>query len=212
MSAKAPFIVIEGTEFSGKSTQVDYVAGYMGSLGLFSSVVQTRVPQNELRALLLADSGESYEPYTKALLNTAGFVEVDEKIIKPALMSNIPVVCDRWYVTSYIIQGQAECAGTGFVTALNMIAKVAIPDLIIVLRVDDEVIEQRAKKRAEERGEVNFYDKKGPEFNRAVREGYAKLSQLDSVLFPNVVEVDGNGSVEEVKLRVQQAIAKHFNY
>jgi len=209
MSVKAPFIVIEGTEFSGKSTQVDHVVEYLNEKGIFEPAVKTRVPQGDLRALLLADSGESYEAMSKALINAAGFVEVGNKIIKPAIEANKPVVCDRWYPTSIVIQGLAELAGEQSVSVLNRIADVLVPDVVIILLVDDDVLDQRAKARHAS-GEINFYDKKSGKFNKVVRNGYRNLKYIHTPLLDTIVYVDGNGTVDEVKLNIRQVLDDHL--
>lgn len=99
----APLIVIDGNEYTGKSTLATEVVGKLRGEGL--EVVHTREPGGTefgemLRDVLLAKRDTPLSPVTELLLHSAIRKEHVEKVIQPALLAGKIVVCERFFLST----------------------------------------------------------------------------------------------------------------
>ena len=102
------FIVFEGPEGSGKSTQAKLLAASLRNND--RRVVLTREPGGtqlgeRLRAMLLDPRIDAISPLAEALLYTAARAEHVERVIRPALAAGETVVCDRYFDSTMAYQG-----------------------------------------------------------------------------------------------------------
>lgn len=134
------FIVFEGGEGAGKSTQVAELARKLRSAG--SHVVLTRepggVPSAEaIRSLLLDPNGDGLTDRAEALLFAAARAEHVAQLIRPALERGDVVICDRFIDSSVAYQGVARNLGVDQIADLSAWATDGLlPDLTIVLDID----------------------------------------------------------------------------
>jgi dTMP kinase len=167
------FIVLEGGEASGKSTQVQRLASRLRESG--HEVVETFEPGAtavgaRVRALLL-DGPETIEPVAEAFLLAADRGQHVGEIVGPALERGADVVSDRYVASSLVYQGVARGLGVGVVEDLNRVATGGLePDVVIVLDVSDEVAVTRRPVAADR------MEREGGEFHAAVRDAYRKLA------------------------------------
>jgi dTMP kinase len=186
------FIVFEGVDSSGKSTQARECAEARGALF-------TREPGGSelgvtIRQLCLGDAHDP-SPMAELLLLEADRAEHVTKIIRPALERGGVVICDRYTHSTEAYQGAGRGIDSDTITTLNTIASQGVaPDLIIVLDVSDEVRVARAAAR----GTLDRMEKVDSAFSARVRASYLVQAASD----PAAVLVDGNGSLEEVRERV----------
>ena len=142
----AAFIVLEGGDASGKSTQARQLADRLRSRG--RDVVETFEPGATqagvaIHALLLDGDGP-IDPMTEALLLAADRAQEVADIIRPALARGADVVSDRFVPSSLAYQGVGRGLGVEQVEKLNGWATGGLePDLIVVLDVDDAVAASR---------------------------------------------------------------------
>jgi dTMP kinase len=142
----AAFIVLEGGDASGKSTQARQLADRLRSRG--RDVVETFEPGATqagaaVRALLLDGDGP-IDPTTEALLLAADRAEEVADVIRPALARGADVVSDRFVPSSLAYQGVGRGLGVEKVERLNRWATGGLqPDVIVVLDVDDAVAASR---------------------------------------------------------------------
>lgn len=138
--AGARFIVFEGGEGAGKSTQSSALADYLHARG--HRVRRTREPggtpaAEAIRAVLLDPANAGLDDRAEALLFAAARGDHAARVIRPALDAGEIVVCDRYLDSSVAYQGMARGLGAQRVADLSLWATGGlIPDLTIVLDVD----------------------------------------------------------------------------
>lgn len=143
------FIVFEGGDGAGKSTQVALLADRLRASG--HKVVVTREPGGSplgrhIRALLL-DGDDDVDPRAEALLFAADRANHVATIIRPALSAGAVVVCDRYVDSSIAYQGSGRDLGDNDVATLSRFATGGlVPDLTVVLDVPPDVGRQRGAK------------------------------------------------------------------
>jgi dTMP kinase len=136
----ARFIVFEGGEGAGKSTQSNALADYLRARG--HSVLCTREPggtpaAEAIRAVLLDPANAGLDDRAEALLFAAARGDHAARVIKPGLERGDIVISDRYLDSSVAYQGVARGLGAERVAELSLWATGGlVPDLTIVLDVD----------------------------------------------------------------------------
>jgi dTMP kinase len=136
----ARFIVFEGGEGAGKSTQSNALADYLRARG--HSVVCTREPggtpaAEAIRAVLLDPANAGLDDRAEALLFAAARGDHAARVIRPSLERGDVVISDRYLDSSVAYQGVARGLGAERVAELSLWATGGlVPDLTIVLDVD----------------------------------------------------------------------------
>jgi dTMP kinase len=192
------FIVVEGGEGVGKSTQVARLAERLRAHGY--AVDQTREPGGTqagaaLRTKLL--HGDAIDAETElAWLLEDRRLHVEQRI-KPDLARNIVVVTDRFSPSTLAYQGVARGMGVDEVERRGAaVAGGVEPDVVIVLDLPDEVAEARV---AQDR---DRFEREGDAFHARVRAAYRELAPARGW-----VVVDASGTPDEVAERVWAAVA-----
>jgi dTMP kinase len=192
------FVVLEGGDASGKSTQARLLADRLRSAR--RDVVETFEPGATeagaaIRALLLDGDGP-VDSTAEALLLAADRAQEVADVIRPALARGADVVSDRFVPSSLAYQGVGRGLGVEQVEKLNRWATGGLePDLVVVLDVDDAVA---ATRRA---GPGDRLERAGDEFHAAVRDAYRTLAADRGW-----VVLDGNAEVEVVGARVWEVV------
>ncbi len=136
----ARFIVFEGGEGAGKSTQSRALADYLEARG--HRVRRTREPggtpaAEAVRAILLDPDNAGLDDRAEALLFAAARGDHAARVIRPALDAGEIVISDRYLDSSVAYQGVARGLGAERVADLSLWATGGlVPDLTIVLDVD----------------------------------------------------------------------------
>lgn len=191
------FIVFEGVDGAGKSTQAELLARELGARS--QPVELVREPGGtplgeELREILLRPDRCAIAPEAELFLFMAARAQLVRERIQPALRQGRIVISDRFLWSSVVYQG-ARCS-LSFDEILRM-GRVAtgglIPDRTFVIDLEPEIALARVEKP--DRMEAG-----GIELQRRVREGFLALARR----FPETaVVIDGRGSAEEVFNRVR---------
>jgi dTMP kinase len=158
VSAQGRFIVLEGIDGSGTTTQAKRLAEALEARG--HSVCLTCEPtpgpvgkliRQALRHELVAEGGGGVRPLswsTMALLFAADRGDHLDSVVLPALAEGRTVVCDRYVLSSILYQSVTSperATAIPFIRAAN--ARAARPDLTIILDVSDEVAADRRSAR-----------------------------------------------------------------
>ncbi len=136
----ARFIVFEGGEGAGKSTQSAALSDYLQARG--HEVLCTREPggtpaAESIRAVLLDPANAGLDDRAEALLFAAARGDHAARVIRPALERGEIVISDRYLDSSVAYQGVARGLGAERVAELSLWATGGlVPDLTIVLDVD----------------------------------------------------------------------------
>jgi dTMP kinase len=212
LKSKPPgkLISFEGSEGSGKSTQIARLAEHLQKIG--REVVATREPGGteigeQIRNIIVHNSrGDEMCPETELLLFTAARAQVVREVIAPALTRGAIVLSDRFLDSSTVYQGIARNLAPGPVNEINRFAVGNVmPDLTVVIDVPTEIGLQRIRQRASdlpdrmERENITFYNK--------VREGYLLLAQQ----WPErVVVIDGTTTPDVVDKKIWAEVQKRL--
>jgi dTMP kinase len=206
------FISFEGTDGSGKSTQMKLLAERLRSEG--HAVTENQEPGatdigRQIRRIMLDPENDGMAPMTELLLMFASRTQAAAEIIEPALRRGDVVVSDRFTDSTLAYQGEAR--GLGFETVMQA-HKLALgelmPDLTICVHVDVEAGLARAHRRnADVRDEISEarLDQQGMDFHGRVQAGYKRIAELEPQRFRLV---DGSGSVAEVAERIWLLVSK----
>ena len=194
------FVVLEGGEGAGKSTQSRRLVDRLRATG--REVVATREPggspvSEAVRAVLLDPANEGMSVRAEALLFAAARGEHVARVVAPALARGAVVVCDRYVDSSVAYQGIARGLGADTVAGLSLWATEGLlPDLTVLLDVDPADGLVRA-------GDPDRLEAEPLEFHRAVREGYLRLAATEPDRY---LVLDGHDAVEVVAARIDEAV------
>ena len=206
------FIVFEGGEGSGKSTQVKLLVEWMNNQG--TSTLGVRDPggpkgAEEIRQLIVTGSVDRWDKITEVLLYCAARRELLARQIQPALASGQWVVSDRFIDSTYAYQGYGH--GVAMET-LQQLSEVVVadtkPDLVLILDIDPKIGLERAltgkgRNTAEIRFEIMTLD-----FHQRLRNGYLKIAAEDTQKKHIVLSADQ--SVEDLHKQIVETIRAHL--
>ena len=178
------FVVFEGGEGAGKSTQVNALADVLRAEG--RQVVVTREPGatgvgERIRSLLLdraADGGpaETITPRAEALLYAADRAHHVASVIRPALNRGAVVISDRYVDSSLAYQGAGRTLPVDEVSWLSSWATAGLkPDLVVLLDIDPPV----GLRRVGERGRADRLESESLAFHERVRYAFLDLASAD---------------------------------
>lgn len=201
MTGRGFFVVLEGIDGSGTTTQLQRVRDVLVGRGL--SVLGTREPtsgpvgtflRQALERRLADEAGQSTELdwSALALLFAADRVDHVSREIAPALERGQVVLSDRYDLSSIIYQSATSPLGRDAVDWLRTINSHAVrPDLTIVLRIDADVAAARRRARG---GSAELYER--DELQRRLAAHYLEAETL--MPGERLTFVDAEGSQEEV--------------
>jgi dTMP kinase len=212
MTERQPlFISFEGTEGSGKSTQMRLLVERLRSEGY--RVTENQEPGGteigkQIRRVLLDPANSAIASMTELLLMFASRAQAVSEVISPALDRGEIVVSDRFTDSTLAYQGEAR--GLGFDAVLSA-HRLAIGSLFphVTICVDISVSEGLARAHRRNQRSTNGscedrLDKQSLDFHDRVREGYRRIAELEPERFRIV---DGRGSIATVAERVWTEIA-----
>jgi dTMP kinase len=198
------FIVFEGVEGSGKSTQIQLIAAALKELG--ADPVVTREPGGTaageaIRAVVL-DRDLQLDAVAELMLMLAARSVFVREVVEPALAAGRIVLADRYELSTFAYQGGGRGLPLEKLRQLNDLATGGRrPDLSVVL--DVEVEEGQARGRRSRRDRIEGEE---IEFHYRVAEAYREMARPA----PDVALVDGRLEIEKVFVAVWDALSARF--
>jgi len=193
------YIVFEGGEGTGKSTQLNQLARKLDA-------ITTREPGGtslgaSLRAWLLDAKSGAIDVRAETLMMAADRAQHMSEVVEPALAKGRHVLSDRSVYSSLAYQGRGRGLGIEQVRSLNDWALSGRwPDLVIFLDASPDVTAGRLNRP------LDRMEQAGDEFHTAVRDAYREMAEAD----PLWATVDAAGSIGEVAERVWNAVEKRL--
>ena len=190
------YIVIEGQDGTGKSTQAELLKKYFEKQG--KEVVMLEEPDGDLPQAhdlhdMILTRGYNFEPLTNVLLFTAARVELWKKIAEPVLKNGGIVISARNYWSTLAYQGYGEGVSRSKIIRITkdlLPDKYVHPDYGFILTVSDEVRLSRQKNRGKS---TETFEQKPNEFQQKVNAAYPKIAKEFGLTI-----IDASPSIEEI--------------
>jgi dTMP kinase len=202
MPKKGVFIVFEGPDKSGKSTQAALLVSDLRRHGL--DILHSREPggtpfSEDIRRILL-NSSHPLTPLSELFLYEAARAQHTEEILLPALKNGKVVISERYVLASLAYQGYGRGLSLPLVRRLNAAASLGLKaDLTVIVDIPADFFPKRMKETVPDR-----LEKEGTAFRNRVRKGYRELSKTERGIFI----VDGRKSVEDVHRQILKRVQK----
>jgi dTMP kinase len=205
---RGKFIVFEGVEGSGKTTQIQTTANWLQSwYGEDKSVVITREPGGTklgraIRQLLLEDPSSEIGNRTELLLYAADRAQHVESVILPHLDRGDIVLCDRFSDSTIAYQGYGRGFDRAEIDSINQIATGGLQsDLTLWLDLDVSI----GLERVSLRGKPDRLELASLDFHQRVRQGYQELANV----YPNrIVRIDADRSPADIQVEIQAILTR----
>ena len=195
--ARGLFLVFEGIDASGKSTQARRVAATHGALFTFEP--GDTPLGTDLRKWLLADP-TPMKPETEALLMLADRSHHVASVITPAIREGRDVVSDRFFASTLAYQGYGRGVDLADLRAATELAiGSCTPDLTVLIDLDVETAAERKVRDSRDRFETSDLD-----FHQRVRDGYLSIATKWGERW---CVIDGSLSESEVAALVDERLA-----
>ncbi|WP_417364243.1 dTMP kinase [Glutamicibacter arilaitensis] len=201
------FIVFEGGDGAGKTTQVAMAQQWLESRG--ATVRTTREPggtqiSEELRSLVLEHGHGEIDARTEALIYSAARAAHVQQVIRPSLEASTHIICDRFVDSSLAYQGMGRELGFAAVASINDFATGGLkPDVTIILDISAE--HGRARRIAASGGveDSDRLEAEPDDFHERIRNAFLELAAQDPQRY---LVLDATASVEQL----HQSIVEHL--
>lgn len=199
---KGLFIVMEGPDGSGKTTQINLLKEYLEEAGYECLI--TREPGGtvigeEVRQLILNPEHKEMSPVTEMLLYAASRAQLVHEVIGPALEEGKIVISDRFVDSSIVYQGIARKLGISTVSAVNAPGiGIYRPDGIFFI----DLSEAEGLRRKKEQKNLDRMEQEGIDFHHMVSEGYRKVLSGR----PEVMKIDGGRSIDTIQKKIRNHV------
>ena len=203
------FITFEGTEGSGKTTQIGRLVKELSEANY--SVQSTREPGgttvgDQIRSILLNPLNERLFPTSELLLYAASRAQHVREVIVPALKNGEIVISDRFADASVAYQSYGRNLNLTLITQLNRIATDGlVPDLTFLLDLPVEIGLQRA---SSSRGTLDRIEREKLEFHRRVQTGYLSIAEESP---DRIKVVDATQSMDVIYQEIWSTIQKKIS-
>ena len=208
---KGKFIVIEGIDGCGKTTQINALSKWLPNTGLIkqgSRLITTREPGGsllgkKLRGLIL-DNNENNKPSSLAelLLYSADRAEHVSKIISPALKNNDWVISDRFSDSTLAYQGYGRKINLEIIKNLeSIVCQGEYPDLTFFLEISPEESILRRKNKTPDRIEAE-----GIRFLERVNEGFKLIAQEK-----NWKVISASQNIKTISSQIKESLLNNFS-
>ena len=198
------YIVIEGTDGTGKSTQVQTLLGTLAAKGI--EAVEIHEPEAKAVEIsshirkIIKNADLERSPETNLLLFTAARREIWHQLAAPALTAGKYVLSARNYYSTLAYQGYGEGLPLETISQLTerfTDSKYMTPDFACILTMDDE---SKRLERIHQRGELenpDTFESRGDQFQTKVNYGYLQIAERY-----NLPIIDASQSIEMVHTQI----------
>ena len=207
---RLPFITFEGSEGSGKSTQVQRLAARLERSGVQYLVTRepggTPIGETIRELLQFASHNSGMTPETELLLFEASRSQLVREVIKPALERGMCVIADRFFDSTTVYQGAARKLDREMIERVNAFAVGdCVPDITFVLDVDAATAESRMQR---EPRKADRMEQQPAEFYERVREGYREIATHEP---KRIVLINGSRDPDEIESEIWEKLCARFS-
>ncbi len=197
------FIVLEGMDGAGKTTQFNLLKEHLEKEGM--DIVVTREPGGtqvceKIRNVILDKNNMGMNPMCEALLYAASRAEHVDKVIKPALEEGKTVLCDRYVDSSIAYQGYGRQLGADNIAMINAGAIDGIkPDITIYLMLSPESVHERLNASGKDHDRL---EREGVEFFARVHKGFIELAEKND----KSLLIDASDTIANIASEISKAV------
>lgn len=202
------FISFEGTDGSGKSTQIKEIYAALRDAGY--KVLLTREPggtdiSNQIRSILLENmDNQNMQARAELLLFCASRAQLVGEVIRPYLESGGIVLCDRYADSTLAYQGYGHGLPVADLKRILQFATGGLyPDMTIYLDLSPEKGLERRRQGQLFGEDWNRLDDMELAFHHRVYEGYQKIISEDESRF---IRIDADDRLEIVKAAILEQL------
>jgi dTMP kinase len=196
------YIVIDGVDGAGKSTQTALLADRLASDGIAADLIAEPggTPMgSELRRLILSPDIELL-PETEFDLFNAARRELAHRLIRPALRGGVSLISDRNWSSSVAMQGFGRGLNVEDIITQSerALGDCFIPDALVIVDLPVEVALDRVRDRGRT---LDWFEQEGRDFFQKARIGYKWVAEnFDGLL------IDGSADVETVHTEIYEKL------
>lgn len=201
------FITFEGSEGSGKTSQIANLVPFLLAAGY--DVLATREPGgtpigDQIRNVIVDMKNQAMQPRTEILLFQASRAQLVAQCIRPHLEQGGVVICDRYGDSTLAYQGYGYQQDLDELRGLIRFATGGLqPDLTVFLDVDT----QEGLRRRSQQGGMNRLDALQSDFYQRVRQGYLEMAQAEPQRW---VVIDAGQPPDQVQTVVRELVQKRL--
>ena len=215
------YIVIEGNDGTGKSTQAGLLADYCRQQGREVIIVEepgsddpdkTTPIASYLRSLI-KNGTLARDPEINLALFSAARRELWQQKIAPALNRGAVVISARNYISTLAYQGYGEGVNTDHIMAITKLftdERYMKPDFIIILTLDNESErKKRIAKRSQSIDTSDTFESRGSNFQKRVDTAYRTIA--GELASSHVIECSDGGrckTAEQINVEIQLIVQK----
>jgi len=204
-AAASRFIVLEGIDGAGKSSQVEPLVAWLRGRG--HAVTTCRDPGataagDAIRAILLDRHDLQLAPTSEMLLYMAARAQLVSEVIEPSLARGEWVVSDRYLLANVVYQGHAGGLDPDTIRQVGAVATGGLePDLVLLLDVDLETAARRLARP------LDKLENRGDAYRGRLRAGYL----AEAARRPDrIAVVDATGDPATVQANLRAAVEHRF--
>jgi dTMP kinase len=203
---KGKYIVIEGADGTGKSTQLELLKQYLLEQNHTVLVVQEPGgdPLSDKLRDVIKDGSLPRDPWTNVMLFTASRRSVWLQAIKPALEAGKWVIAARNYISTVAYQGYGEGVDIQKIldyTKDNVDEAYLSPDKVFVLTLEDESArDSRIGQRPAEH-DLDTFESKSDDFQQAMQSGYVKFAAQQGL-----TTINASQSIEAIQQEIRNQL------
>lgn len=207
---KGLFITFEGTEGSGKSTQVPLLVERLREWGhavrIFREPGGTPIGEEIRHTLKHSHANAAMTAEAELLLMNASRAQLVREVIRPALSRGEIIICDRFYDSTTAYQGYGRQLDLATVRhVIDLAVGHTRPDLTLLLRVPAAVSEERMRSR---QATMPFIRDRIEEADRAFFERVAIGYDETAAAEPKRIQVvNAAGTIEEIQAAIWRIVA-----
>lgn len=218
MSKQGQYIVIEGNDGTGKTTQLELLAKHLSSLGRRVGVIEEPGSDDPAKSTpianylrqLIKDSQLKRSAEINLALFSAARRELWQHKISPALDSGTTVLSSRNFISTLAYQGYGEGLGVAHirqVTELFTSERYMNPDYTIILTLDDETERIRRISRRGEPECPDTFESRDGAFQKRVNSGYRKIARRYHFPVIDCLASDGRRkTIDEVQAEIKRIV------
>lgn len=202
------FITMEGPDGAGKSTQIEKLKDYLSNKGY--DIILCREPggtaiSEAIRNVILNREFTEMGHMTELLLYASARAQLVHEVIRPALLEDKIVICDRFVDSSAVYQGIARGMGTELVYEVNRYAiGDTIPDVTILLDITGKDGISRKKKQAQ----LDRMEMEASSFHEKVSSGYRMLAKEHP---DRIHTIDGTQTIDVIHDQIKVIVDAILN-